>query len=937
MVFKKPSSPLTVRSEEQAIRWFTFTHAIGLLLFVGLMGAFFWYLHISEQEQQRQSLFRDVEWAQQNIRLRLSDAKDLAAQYSPEWASYSVTETMSAEPQRNNGIRAFLNQFSEVTYVSMVDGNRKIVWHLPARSDSSSNAQQAGAELEGSAGFTAYTEARESRKVVFSYPISTQSNEVVIEMHIPDLSSNSAKSRTSLIVGFSLSRLITQAVSSEIRSRYEISLLDQGGNRLISTSPRTIFAENFSYDLPLDPPGHGIRLRATLFEGGSQLLNNRLVYALIGMSLAVALGMMLVWQHTRRRLRAENERDRLFMLSLDLLCVIAEDGALLKINPAFSSEFPSATTVTRLPELVHPADRSFTDNALSGTNDSAIFEARTNRDLPLSMQEAGTRWFSWSMRRDSRSNPPQWYCVAHDITKRKQAETALAAEIAFRKAMEDSMVTGMRAFDLEGRVTYVNRAFCSMVGLEESELIGRTAPFPYWPTNDIPGHAKNLELILSGAAPASGLEVTVQRKDGTYFDARMYVSPLIDASGHQSGWMTSMTDITEPKRVRQALTDAQDRFTTVLDELEPAVSVLDAKGELLFSNQAYQRIFGNSSQGQERLRSAREVETEVDRDVKAELITQSNPANSSIEIFDQATSRWFDVRLRPIRWVDQSEVTMMMATDITRRHHAEQTQREQGEKLQHTSRLVTMGEMASSLAHELNQPLSAIANYCMGLAARIRSKTLSGSPIDSEETLDALKKTSGQAERAGLVIKRIREFVKRSEPERRQCLITDVVSNALTLVEIEAKRLNIRIDTSMPHPTASVWADPILIEQVLINLVKNAIESMRTSTNKTKSKLYLKVQCVDDNAKFEVRDFGSGVPDNIETKLFQPFFSTKVEGMGMGLNICRSIVEAHQGRLYLERHSDGTSFIFTLPLAASFSSLVSNDNKQPQETPEQIL
>jgi PAS domain S-box-containing protein len=933
MVFKKPTSPLTVRSEEQAIRWFTFTHAIGLLLFVGLMAAFFWYLHVSEQEQQRQSLFRDVEWAQQNIRLRLSDSKDLAAQYSAEWANYSVTETMSAEPQRNNGIRAFFNQFSEVTYVSMVDSNRKIVWHLPSRSDSSDYAEQAGAELEGSAGFTAYTEARESRKVVFSNPISAPSNDVVIEMHIPDLTSSNVKSRTSLIVGLSLSRLLTQAVSSEIRSRYEISLLDQGGNRLISTSPRTIFADNFSYELPLDPPGRGIRLRATLFEGGSQLLNNRLVYALIGMSLAVALGMMLVWQHTRRRLRAENERDRLFMLSLDLLCVIAKDGALLKINPAFSAQFPTATTATQLPELVHPSERSYAKEALSGSSDSAIFEARTFRKDPHLATDANPRWLSWSMRRDSRSNPPQWYCVAHDITKRKEAETALAAEIAFRKAMEDSMVTGMRAFDLEGRVTYVNRAFCSMVGLEESELIGKTAPFPYWPANEVSSHAKNLELILSGAAPASGIEVTVQKRDGTCFDARMYVSPLIDASGHQSGWMTSMTDITEPKRVRQALTDAQDRFTTVLDELEPAVSVLDSKGTLLFSNQAYQRLFGNSSQGQERLRNARESDSETDGILKTIDITNSGAITNNVEIFDQATGRWFDVRLRPIRWVDQSEVTMMMATDVTRRHHAEQTQREQGEKLQHTSRLVTMGEMASSLAHELNQPLSAIANYCMGLAARIRSKTLSGSPIDSEETLDALKKTSGQAERAGLVIKRIREFVKRSEPERRQCLISDVVGNALTLVEIEAKRVNIRIETSLPRSTSTVWADPILIEQVLINLLKNAIESMRTSANKSKSKLYLKVHCSNDSAKFEVRDFGSGVEDSVETKLFQPFFSTKVEGMGMGLNICRSIVEAHQGRLYLERHTDGTSFIFTLPVA----SPTNLNSKPPLETPEQIL
>jgi PAS domain S-box-containing protein len=924
MVFKKPSSPLTVRSEEHAIRWFTLTHAVGLLLFVGLMSAFFWYLHVSEQEQQRQLLFRDVEWAQQNIRLRLSDAKDLSAQYSPEWASYSVTETMSAEPQRN-GVRAFFNQFPEVTYVSMVDANRRIVWHLPARSDSSDYyAQQAGAELEGSAGFTANTEARESRKVVFSNPISSQNNDVVIEMHIPDLTSSAAKSRTSLIVGLSLSRLITNAVSSEIRSRYEISLLDQGGNRLVSTSPRSIFSTNFSYELPLDPPGRGITLRATHFETGSQLLNNRLVYALIGLSLAVVLGLMLVWQHTRRRLRAENERDRLFMLSLDLLCVIADDGALLKTNPAFSAEFPSATTFTRLRELVHPHESKLVDNALTGSEDSAIFEARSNTDKLLKSDVETTRWLSWSMRRDSRSTPAQWYCVAHDITKRMVAEDALAVEIAFRKAMEDSMLTGMRAFDLEGRVTYVNRAFCSMVGLDESSLIGKTAPFPYWPDNDHHGHAKNLQLILAGQAPAGGFEVAVRKKDGSHFDARMYVSPLIDASGHQSGWMTSMTDITEPKRVRQALTDAQERFITVLDELEPAVSVLDGKGELLFSNQAYQQLFGHSNAGQKRLCTGREF-------------------GASSEVYDQQSARWFDVRLRPIQWVDQSEVTMMMATDISRRHYAEQVQREQGEKLQQTSRLVTMGEMASSLAHELNQPLSAIANYCMGLAARIRSKTNSGLPIDSEETLDALKKTSGQAERAGLVIKRIREFVKRSEPERRQCSINDIVSNALTLVEIEAKRVNIRIETMLPKKNPILWADPILIEQVLINLLKNAIESMRTSPTKVQNLLYLKVTVSDESTKFEVRDFGSGVDPSIEEKLFQPFFSTKQEGMGMGLNICRSIIEAHQGRLYLERHGDGTSFIFTLPIdirvtdPASASTLPMTHTLQPTPPAETIL
>jgi C4-dicarboxylate-specific signal transduction histidine kinase len=276
------------------------------------------------------------------------------------------------------------------------------------------------------------------------------------------------------------------------------------------------------------------------------------------------------------------------------------------------------------------------------------------------------------------------------------------------------------------------------------------------------------------------------------------------------------------------------------------------------------------------------------------------------------------VRQRRIQWVDNSLVSMMVATDVTRRHLAEENERAQGEKLQHTSRLVTMGEMASSLAHELNQPLAAIANYCMGLAARIRSNTQHGQPINSVETLDALQKASGQAERAGLVIKRIREFVKRSEPERRLCLARDIVSNALTLVEIEAKRSNVQIIVKIADDAPNLWADPILIEQVLINLLKNGVESMRSVQRKSK-RIELTLNIEENVAKFTVRDWGSGFAGDAESKLFQPFFTTKAEGMGMGLNICRSIVEAHEGRLFVERHDEGCSFIFTLPLALGLS------------------
>ncbi len=144
-----------------------------------------------------------------------------------------------------------------------------------------------------------------------------------------------------------------------------------------------------------------------------------------------------------------------------------------------------------------------------------------------------------------------------------------------------------------------------------------------------------------------------------------------------------------------------------------------------------------------------------------------------------------------------------------------------------------MGEMASSLAHELNQPLTAIANYCMGLSARVRSKLALGQAPDAQEMLEMLRKTAAQAERAGKVIRRIREFVKRSEPERRPCDVSAIVADAVGLAEIDAQRLGVAIDVRSDANLPVLNADPILIEQVLLNLMKNGIDAMRDATHRT--------------------------------------------------------------------------------------------------------
>ena len=489
---------------------------------------------------------------------------------------------------------------------------------------------------------------------------------------------------------------------------------------------------------------------------------------------------------------------------------------------------------------------------------------------------------------------------------RSEAEAALIAETGFRRAMENSMSTGMRVLDLEGRIAYVNPAFCRMIGWNEADLIGRMPPFPYWVPGMHDSHIQTLESVLAGKAPSSGLELEAQRRDGSRFNARMYVSPLLDPQNNQIGWMTSMTDITEPKRIREALTAAHERFMTVLEGLDDAISVTADTNdglELLFANRTYRRLFGAQTNGHDELLAGR----------------RGRYTDESVEIFSASVQRWFEVQHRMLAWTDGRRVRLQVARDITERRQHEETSRIQQEKIQITSRLTTMGEMASSLAHELNQPLTAIANYSMGAVAMVKSGN-----ANMETLLPALEKAAAQAQRAGKIISRIRDFVKRSEPRRQAIQIQTVMDNAISLAEIHSRKRQVAISHKVPENLPDVFADPILIEQVLLNLLKNGLESMEHSAVET---LVVAVTLHDNQIEVAVTDRGHGLSD--PERLFEPFFSTKTEGLGMGLNICRTIIESHHGRLWAVSNPEGgTTFRFTLPCV---SSLEAQKNLQSEE------
>ncbi|QWD29212.1 PAS domain S-box protein [Polynucleobacter paneuropaeus] len=541
------------------------------------------------------------------------------------------------------------------------------------------------------------------------------------------------------------------------------------------------------------------------------------------------------------------------------------------------------------------------------------------------------------------------WSVLKQMQVRQEAEANLKLETNFRNAMEDSTPVGIRGHDMDGRITYVNKAFCEMTGWQEKNLIGLKPPFPFWPDDKKTAQEEQMNLALDPQnhdAMRSGIRGIIVRHDGTPIDTRTFIAPLVNEKGVQTGWVTSVIDITDSTKAREELAASQERFITVLEGLDAAVSVVSIEtGALLFANRFYRERFGNDSKGHFDL-----VGGEMAHHAMQELTEESGDRNPGIPpsaLYQESESeeiqpsdesgKWYEVRRRFIPWVDEHMAQLLIATDITVRKEADELSRQQEEKMQFTSRLTTMGEMASSLAHELNQPLSAISNYCMGVVKRLQG---AGDSDMSREILPALEKASEQAVRAGTIIQRIRGFVKRSEPQRELTSITEIINDAVGLLEIEANRHRLSIVSSIAENLPEVPVDPVLILQVLVNLLKNALDSVREAypSSSRWSAPPVKIAADLDTSTFpamlriQVSDTGGGIAESVIDRMFEPFFSTKAEGMGMGLNICRSIIESHHGRLWAKNQMDpertklaGCAFTILLPLESEVNRETENE------------
>lgn len=355
---------------------------------------------------------------------------------------------------------------------------------------------------------------------------------------------------------------------------------------------------------------------------------------------------------------------------------------------------------------------------------------------------------------------------------------------AFRKAMEDALLVGMRARDPEGRIIYVNRAFCEMVGYSAEELLGCKAPYPYWHPDDLDKYMRQREASLQAESLPHGFESRVRHHDGHDVITQVYTAPLIDRQGRQQGWMSSVVDITAQKI-------------------------------------------------------------------------------------------------------------------------AENRQHEQERQLQRSARLASVGEMASTLAHELNQPLMALSNFA------VAARAIAGQ-AKRELLVTVLEDIVEQSQRASEIVKRVRVFINPQRGSYEDCDVHAVIAHSLTLLKPELQRnltiVNTQLTENLPH----IRGNRVLLEQVLINLLQNAMQATQ-DLPPAHHVIDIETTLLERAILIQIGDRGPGVPEASQEQVFNPFFSTKPDGLGLGLNICRTIVEAHGGHLKVANRKDGGAvFSFTL-------------------------
>ncbi len=499
-----------------------------------------------------------------------------------------------------------------------------------------------------------------------------------------------------------------------------------------------------------------------------------------------------------------------------------------------------------------------------------------------------------------------------EIAERRLAEEAQRQSRHQLQLVTDALPALISYVDSKERFRFNNKAYENWYGHAPSELYGKHVKM-------LLGESDYKEVQQYIKAALSGQEIAVEniiRHQGgeSRYLAGIYV-PDFDEHGAVKGFFSLMSDVTERVHAEEQVYRAKEYLEKIFDSVTDCIIVTDMNWNIVNCNHATEKIFGYTreeiiNKNTEIFYPNKEAFEKGGRTVVNE-IKESSHFEGEI-VFRRKDDSAFSAYVVASLVIDSDRNpigVVAIIRDNTKRKRVDDLERMRLMEVAHVSRLSTMGELATEIAHELNQPLTAIASYSDACMRMIKAGT-----AELDEISEALEEITAQSERAGTIIRRLRSFVGKQESQYLPLDINELVREVLQLVQVEARWHEVDISLDLGESISPVFADKILIEQVILNLVRNGIDAMNDNQNQA---CRLTIRTTMPSSAFievAVQDTGSGLEAETLDQIFEPFYTTKSSGMGMGLNISRSIIEAHSGHLGATSNPEGGStFRFVLP------------------------
>jgi two-component system sensor kinase FixL len=555
--------------------------------------------------------------------------------------------------------------------------------------------------------------------------------------------------------------------------------------------------------------------------------------------------------------------------------------------------------------LLHPDDRAAADKALQGS-----VAATGPFDFVVRTTTGGHRLRVRGKVFSGDGAPAEANGILIASPRRTAAEEMTSRLAAIVTSSDDAIV----GKTLDGIVTDWNSGAEAIFGYTAAEVIGESLSV-LLPPNQEDEMVRILERIRAGER-VEHYETRRRRKDGEIIDVSLTISPVWDSNGRLIGASKVARDITAMKRAQIELREREAHYRSVLDTIPDAMIVIDSNGIMQWFSTTAERLFGYAAEeaiGQNVSMLMPSPYREQHDTYLAHYFATGERrviGRGRIVVGRRKDGTTFPMELAVGEMISGGSRSFTgFVRDLTERQETQQRLHDLQAELIHMSRFTAMGEMASTLAHELNQPLTAVASYLNG-CRRLLDGTES---VHNLMLRDAIDRAADQALRAGQIIRRLRQFVSRGESERQVENLMKLIEEASALALVGVKEAGIRVAFAFDPRAGFVLADKIQVQQVILNLMRNAIEAMQETTRRELT--ISTAEQPDEMVEISIADTGPGIAPEIAAQLFQPFITSKPQGMGVGLSISRTIVEAHGGRLWAEPNPGGGT-IFRLTLKA---------------------